>query len=173
MRVLLIEDDVVYARSLARVLERAEVQTGHAANADSALTLVREQVWHAALLDLKLGEDSGLRIIEPLLAAQPGLRIVLLTGYASISTAVAAIKAGAAEYLSKPAEPQAILDALRGNTAAFPELAEKPTSPKRLEWEHIQRVLTEHDGNISATARALGLHRRSLQRKLNKRPAQS
>jgi two-component system response regulator RegA len=125
------------------------------------------------VLDLKLGEESGLALIPELLEIRPELRILLLTGYASIATAVEAIKRGAWDYLAKPVDADQVVQALRGGghadeEAAAPVFAAPPL--KRLEWEHIQRVLAECDGNISEAARRLGLHRRTLQRKLSKRP---
>jgi two-component system response regulator RegA len=123
------------------------------------------------VLDLRLAADSGLRLIPPLKAAYPEIRILLLTGYASIATAVEAIKLGATHYLPKPAGVDEILSALgaeEGDAEVTP--AEAPLSVDRLEWEHIQKVLAEHEGNLSATARALKMHRRTLQRKLAKRP---
>ena len=130
------------------------------------------------IVDLKLGADDGLALIEPLRRAHPRMRIVVLTGYASIATAVKAIKLGADDYLAKPVTAGAVAAVLergtrreRGKRGERPAL--EPMSPRRLEWEHIQRVLAEHDGNISATARTLRMHRRTLQRKLAKRPTQS
>ena len=118
--------------------------------------------------------ESGLHLVAPLRHALPDARILVLTGYASIATAVAAVKHGADEYLAKPANVDSILTALMAGVseeAAEAALEEPmPLSVARLEWEHIQRVLTEHGGNISATARALNMHRRTLQRKLGKRP---
>jgi two-component system response regulator RegA len=127
------------------------------------------------VLDLKLGDENGLRLIPELQALVPEIRVLLLTGYASIATAVEAIKRGAHDYLSKPVDADAVVRALLdGDTnAGDDELIDAPEAPlalRRLEWEHIQRVLTECDGNISETARRLGMHRRTLQRKLSKHP---
>jgi two-component system response regulator RegA len=127
------------------------------------------------VLDLNLGGSSGLALVEPLLRLNPDCRIVVLTGYASIATAVDAIKLGAIQYLSKPVAVETILGAFDSDDQPNVEdspVAE-PLSVDRLEWEHIQRVLRENDGNISATARALRMHRRTLQRKLAKRPVRS
>jgi two-component system response regulator RegA len=126
------------------------------------------------VVDLRLATDSGLRLIPPLIAAHPGIRILLLTGYASIATAVEAIKLGAVHYLPKPAGVDDILQAL-GRSEGDPDAPapEEPMSVDRLEWEHIQKVLAENDGNLSATARALKMHRRTLQRKLAKRPVRA
>ena len=115
--------------------------------------------------------DSGLVLLPKLLELDPEMRVVILTGYSSIATAVEAIKRGACNYLCKPADADDVLAALSAEHADLDSLVpENPMSVDRLQWEHIQRVLTEHAGNISATARALGMHRRTLQRKLQKRP---
>ncbi|AWN16098.1 response regulator transcription factor [Salinisphaera sp. LB1] len=172
MRLLIVDDDVVFTRTLARALERL----GHVATAAdtpaAALSAVTPGHFDAAIVDLRLGERSGLALIEPLLAADANLRILMLTGYASIATAIEAIKRGAFNYLPKPATARQILAALAqdGVTDDPVDPPGTPTSLRRLEWEHIQHVLAEHDGNVSATARALGMHRRTLQRKLAKKP---
>lgn len=176
MRFALIEDNPVFASALARSLERHGHQTATAATADAARTLCKEHAFDAAILDLHLGDDNGLLLIEPLLALQPELRILVLTGYASIATAIDAIKRGAFNYLPKPATALMILEALEAQADADSPPADgaphrvDPISLKRLEWEHIQQVLAANDYNISATARALGMHRRTLQRKLAKKP---
>ena len=169
-RILVVDDDPVFAEALAQALRRRGQTVAVAHDGDAALARAAEGL-DAAVLDLRLAADSGLRLIAPLKAARPELRILLLTGYASIATAVEAIKLGAVHYLAKPAGADEILAALgreEGDAAVAP--AEEPMSVDRLEWEHIQKVLAEHDGNLSATARALKMHRRTLQRKLAKRP---
>jgi two-component system response regulator RegA len=127
------------------------------------------------VLDLNLNGSSGLALIPQLLAIVPDCHIVILTGYASIATAVDAVKLGAIQYLAKPVEIEAILSAFEEDSLPNPDfsVSDEPLSVDRLEWEHIQRVLGENDGNISATARALKMHRRTLQRKLAKRPVKS
>lgn len=171
-RILLVDDDATYRDLLARALARRGHAVHVAATLETALALAEKERFEAAILDLKLEQASGLRLIAPLKACQPEMRILLLTGYASIATAVEAIKLGATHYLPKPASVEAILAAL-GRAEGDVDIAppEAPMSVDRLEWEHIQKVLTEHGGNISATARALKMHRRTLQRKLAKRPA--
>jgi two-component system response regulator RegA len=171
--VLLIDDDEVFVRVLARALAARGFDVRTAGNRADALLAAREQEPDHAVLDLKLGEENGLALIPELLEIQPDLRILLLTGYASIATAVEAIKRGATDYLAKPVDADQVVQALRGGgegaePAATASFAAPPL--KRLEWEHIQRVLAECDGNISEAARRLGLHRRTLQRKLAKRP---
>lgn len=169
--ILLVDDDDALTGSLARALSRRGYCVSVATDRDSALARVAEAPPDAAVLDLKLAEATGLSLITPLKAANPAMRILLLTGYASIATAVEAIKLGATHYLPKPADSDEILAAL-GREAGSTQAAPPPTpmSVNRLQWEHIQKVLVEHDGNISATARALKMHRRTLQRKLLKKP---
>jgi two-component system response regulator RegA len=121
------------------------------------------------VLDLRLGGDNGLAVIDALLADAPATKILLLTGFASIATAVEAIRRGALNYLAKPADADQILRAFNPAGDPLPEPPQRPLGVDRIEWEHIQRVLVEHDHNIAATARALGMHRRTLQRKLSKR----
>jgi len=172
--VLLIDDDEVFSAVLARALRARGFDVDIASNGSDALAVARNAEPDSAVLDLKLGAENGLALIPELLAARPGLRILLLTGYASIATAVEAIKRGAHDYLAKPVDADQVVHALLGGdepVAAECTSAELHTPPlKRLEWEHIQRVLAECDGNISEAARRLGLHRRTLQRKLAKRP---
>src|SRR4029079_13027755 len=126
-----------------------------AGNAEGAITAAQAQAFDGIVLDLRLGDDSGLHVLAPLRSAQPQARILLLTGYASIATAVEAIKRGADNYLPKPAQADDILAALF-DTGASADVPATPVHPRRLEWEHLQRVLAAHDGNVSAAARALG-----------------
>jgi two-component system, response regulator RegA len=168
---LIVEDDEVFARVLAKALTHQGLEVHTAGNGADALALAQKHAFDAAVLDLKLAGETSLALIPQLKALNPAMRILMLTGYASIQTAVEAIKLGATNYLPKPAGVAEILAALQSDQAN-PDLpvAEQPLSVDRLEWEHIQRVLAEHDGNISATARALNMHRRTLQRKLAKKP---
>lgn len=169
MRILMIEDDAVFARTLARALSNRGHEADRATDGTGALAAAEARPPDAVILDLGLGGESGLALIEPLLSRAPQTRILVLTGYASIGTTVAAIKRGAFNYLAKPANADEILAALDNDEPA--PTASSPPSLRRLEREHIQRVLDAHGGNVSAAARALGLHRRTLQRKLSKRPA--
>lgn len=172
--VLVIDDDSSFNEVLSRALTRRGYSVASALDASAALMSASEAPPDAAVLDLNLGASSGLQLIRPLLEAAPHCRIVVLTGYASIATAVEAIKLGATQYFAKPVEVDALAAVIDGASAsaeeAEAELTNDPLSLGRLEWEHIQRVLLEHGGNISATARALKMHRRTLQRKLTKRP---
>ncbi|MGA9332727.1 MAG: response regulator transcription factor [Rudaea sp.] len=171
---LLIDDDPVFTRVLARALSARGFSVAVAHDRVQALDLCRKILPVYAVLDLKLGDDNGLKLIPELGAVSPGLRIVLLTGYASIATAVAAIKRGAHQYLAKPVDADAVVRALLDAPGDVAQDAQSPSNAppplKRLEWEYIQQVFAECDGNVSETARRLGLHRRTLQRKLAKRP---
>ena len=169
---LLLDDDVLYGSMLVRAMQRRGVQLHVTVHAADALRLAHLHRPDFALLDLKLaeGDGSGMELIAPLRAMLPSLRIVLVTGYASVATAVEAIKRGADDYLPKPASVDAILRALSDDAMEVPMEPAAMTPLARIEWEHIQQALGETDGNISAAARLLGMHRRSLQRKLGKRP---
>jgi two-component system response regulator RegA len=171
---LLVDDDRVFADVMGRALGRRGFQVQLAHDAETALGLIAVEAPEYAVVDLKLPGDSGLVLVEALKAADVNTRIVMLTGYASIATAVEAIKLGATYYLTKPADADAVVAALErhGGDASVP-VGDKPLSVNRLEWEHINRVLMEQNGNISATARVLGMHRRTLQRKLGKRPVKT
>lgn len=172
MNLLITDDDELFSSTLARQLTRKGYVCTLAHSAAQAGVCVETQLFDAAITDLVMPGDSGLKLVQHLHELDPELPILVLTGYASITTAVEAIKLGARQYLAKPATIEEILGALeqtQGN--ANLDITAKPLSVDRLEWEHIQKVLTEHDGNISATARALNMHRRTLQRKLEKRPS--
>ncbi len=173
-RILLVDDDADFLAALARGLSLRGYAVAAAAGAEAALALAGAHPPDYAVVDLKLAGASGLDLIPKLRLAAPAARILMLTGYASIATAVEAVKRGADNYLSKPAGTAEILCALEARAPTPPGMeAVRPLSLPRLEWEHIQRVLAEHGGNISATARALNMHRRTLQRKLAKRPVRA
>ena len=173
---LLVDDDATFVRVLARALGSRGFEVITATNFDEARALTRRHHPRYCVLDLKLGEENGLRLIPELHALVPDLRVLLLTGYASIATAVEAIKRGAHDYLAKPVDADAVVRALLDVDSSdideheLPDTPEAPLALRRMEWEHIQRVLIECDGNISETARRLGMHRRTLQRKLSKHP---
>lgn len=169
MKLLITDDDPLFASTLARQLSRRGHDCQQANNSQEALAAVEANVFDAVITDLVMPGDSGLILVEKLHEVDPELPILVLTSYASIATAVEAIKLGARQYLAKPATIDDILSALeqvQGN--ANITIDAKPISVDRLEWEHIQKVLHDHEGNISATARALNMHRRTLQRKLLK-----
>ncbi len=173
-RLLVVDDDAVFAAALGRALTRRGFIVVIAHDTHAALQLAAHAPPRFAVIDLKLGDDSGLALVAELRRNYPDLRMVMLTGYASIATAVEAIKLGATHYLAKPADADQIVAAFARQAGdANAPLAERPLSVPRLTWEHIQRVLGEHDGNVSATARSLNMHRRTLQRKLAKRPSKS
>jgi len=170
-KILIVDDDEVFCDALSRAMAKRDFIVFKAHNIKDAMNIaISEQPGHA-LIDLRLGQESGLQLVKQLIEELKDIKIVLLTGYASISTAVEAIKLGATHYLTKPAEPDQIIAAFtQGDGDANITPATQPLSVERMEWEHIQKVLNEHDGNVSASARALGMHRRTLQRKLNKYP---
>lgn len=168
-RMLLVDDDPTFSAVLARGLERRGFISRTCSSAEEALRCCQEFAPSYILLDLNMPGRSGLAALPDLLREAPAASLVVLTGYSSIATAVEAIKLGATQYLCKPATVDEILLAFCGEQPA-PAHAAQPPSLDRLEWEHLQRVLNANDGNISATARALGMHRRTLQRKLQKRP---
>lgn len=171
--ILLIDDDDAFGAVLARSLGRRGYPVTVAHSTDEALAETGEAPARI-VLDLNLGGDSGLRLLPLLRQRYPQAAVVVLTGYASIATAVEATKLGAVQYLAKPATVDDILAAF-AQVSANPELplAPQPMSLKRITWEHLQRVLAEHDGNVSATARALNMHRRTLQRMLAKKPVKN
>lgn len=171
---LIIEDDPAYREILSRTLNRHGYRVHAAATPGEALTQAKATPPHHVILDLNLAGESGLNLIQPLLAIEAKANIVVLTGYASIPTAVEAIKLGAAQYLAKPAGTHTILQALVGTTQPVDTAPDELPTVQSLEWEYIQRTLRENAGNITATARALKMHRRTLQRKLaKKRPTHS
>ena len=167
---LIVEDDAGFARTLKRSFERRDYEVVVAASLDEARKVLEEKTPGYAVVDLKLGGASGLACVEALHMHDPDTLIVVLTGFASIATAVEAIKLGACHYLAKPSNPDDIEAAFRkaeGNAEI--EVAARPTSIKTLEWERIHQTLIETDFNISEAARRLGMHRRTLARKLEKR----
>ncbi len=167
---LIIDDDESYREVLARSLSRKGFFVLTAADSEEALAICLRHDPEYILLDLNLAGQSGLNLIQPLLDTVPAARIVILTGYASIQTTVSALKLGAVQYLPKPASVGDIVKALLEENIEIPEMPdEKRMTVQHLEWEYIQRTLTEHGGNIAATARALQMHRRTLQRKLAKK----
>ncbi|WP_256081491.1 response regulator transcription factor [Massilia sp. YIM B04103] len=167
---LLVEDDAAFARTLGRSFERRGYKVLLAENVDEASGLLVDHTPGYAVVDLKLkGNSSGLACVQMLHQHDPEMLIVVLTGFASINTAVEAIKLGACQYLAKPSNTDDI-EAAFGHVAGATEIevSNRSTSIKTLEWEHIHAVLAETDFNISETARRLGMHRRTLARKLEK-----
>jgi len=168
---LLVDDDVVYCQVLARALRKHGFEVRVAHDVPAALALLEKFSPEYAVIDLKMPGPSGLVLVSRLRELDERACIVVLTGYASIATAVEAVKLGATHYLTKPADVDEIVAAFRRREgeSSMP-LAERPMSVNRVEWEHLQKVLMDCGGNISAAARILGMHRRTLQRKLQKRP---
>ncbi|WP_119154247.1 response regulator transcription factor [Caldimonas tepidiphila] len=166
---LMVDDDEALCEALAKAFARRGFAVTLAHEQRAALAAAREVQY--AVVDLKLPDGTGLALVQRLLQSNPALRIVVLTGFPSIATAIEAVKLGARYYLAKPAGADEILAALHRDAGevAMPVVG-KRLSVERLEWEHIQRVLSEQAGNISAAARALCMHRRTLQRKLGKHP---
>ncbi len=165
------DDDPAFCRTLGRSLERRGFPVRSAHTMAQGHAQAMRQVPAFALVDLRLPDDSGLDLVQELAELGSGIGIVVLTGYASIPTAVEAIKLGATQYLAKPVDTGQVLAAFGLGEGGSPEPAQEgPMSTRRLEWEHLQRVLAECEGNISEAARRLGMHRRTLQRKLQKRP---
>lgn len=169
---LIVDDDEVFCAVLGDALRERGYQVVTAHTLDAGLDQAQELEPEYAVVDLRIGRDSGLVLAERLHAMDENTRIVVLTGYASIATAVEAIKLGAVHYLAKPADADEILASLHKDQGdpRIP-LADTPLTVRRLEWEHLQKVLAECDNNVSAAARRLRMHRRTLQRKLAKRPA--
>jgi len=173
-RLLLVDDDELFCRVLANAMQKRgfAVMTAHSVE-EAELLLEEQALPDYAVVDLSMpGGASGLVLVKALHAASASMHIVVLTGYASVATAVEAIKLGATHYLAKPAHADDIVRAFGRDTGdAETDVVAQPVSVRRLEWEHIQKVLADCEGNISAAARELGMHRRTLQRKLAKRPA--
>ena len=171
---LLVDDDLTFCQVLARALERRGFRVRIAHNVIDGLALATSHPPEYAIVDLKMPGASGLELVQKLKLIDPHTRIVVLTGYASIATAVEAVKLGALHYLAKPADADEIVAAFaRTDGDTNVSVATRPLSVERLEWEHIQKVLQECQGNVSETARRLGMHRRTLQRKLTKRPVRT
>jgi two-component system response regulator RegA len=169
--ILVVEDDDPFRALLVKALEARGYDAQGAPDARTAIAIAREDSPEMAVVDLKLQDASGLDVVRELKAIDASTAIVVLTGYGSIATALESIRLGALHYLTKPTDPDRILAAFERGLAARPrDLPLQTPSLARVEWEHLQRVLTDCDGNISEAARQLGLHRKSLQRKLAKRP---
>jgi two-component system, response regulator RegA len=171
---LLVDDDDIFCQVMQRALNRRGFPVDTFQSAQTAIAAMQTNNYTKAIVDLKIAQESGLRLIKELKILSPEIDIVMLTGYSSISTAVEAIKLGALNYFCKPIEVDDVLQAFTHESAADNmTLPESPPSLDRLEWEHIQKTLQANEGNISASARALGMHRRTLQRKLQKRPVKN
>ncbi|XOV90624.1 MAG: response regulator transcription factor [Pseudomonadota bacterium] len=170
MRLLIADDDEVFARVLGEALERKGYDVAVAHHAEDIVNRIRDFESEYVLLDLMMGQTSTMSLIPDILSLSRPPKVIVLTGYASVASTVQALKLGASNYLAKPVGVLEVIATLEGDPPSEADDLQ-PMPLHRVEWEHIQRVLAENDGNISATARALGLHRRTLQRKLEKRPS--
>jgi two-component system, response regulator RegA len=166
---MLCDDDEAFARRLARAMEKRGFLPEIALSVAEGKSIARARPPAFAVIDLRLEDGNGLDVVETLRSARPEARIVVLTGYGAIATAVAAVKIGATDYLSKPADADDIEAALLSRATDKPKPPENPMSADRVRWEHIQRVFELCDRNVSETARRLNMHRRTLQRILAKR----
>ncbi|MFQ6546468.1 ActR/PrrA/RegA family redox response regulator transcription factor [Aestuariibius sp. 2305UL40-4] len=166
---LLVDDDEPFVKRLAKAMEKRgfEVETAESVAAGKAVSTARPPAY--AVVDLRLGDGNGLDVVETLRDRRPDSRVVVLTGYGAITTAVAAVKMGATDYLAKPADASDVMNALLAPGGELPPPPENPMSADRVRWEHIQRVYELCDRNVSETARRLNMHRRTLQRILAKR----
>ena len=167
---LLVDDDITFCEVLGAALEKRGFAVTVAHSVEQAIPLAESNPPEFAVVDLKMGGVPGLVLVKLLHGLDPNTRIVVLTGYASIATTVEAIKLGATQYLAKPANADEIVAAFNHTADGNTPLKTQPAPIGNLQWEHIQRVLHAHHGNVSATARALNMHRRTLQRKLAKPP---
>jgi two-component system response regulator RegA len=170
---LIVDDDAPLCQRLARAMERRGFIVATADSVSSGIAAATANPPAFAVVDLRLGDGSGLDVVSTLREARPGARIVMLTGYGNIATAVAAVKAGAIDYLPKPADADAVERALLALEGASPEPPEDPMSADRVRWEHIQRIFELCERNVSETARRLKMHRRTLQRILSKHAPRS
>lgn len=166
---LLVDDDEPFVKRLARAMEKRGFVVDTAETVQNGCAVARARPPAYAVVDLRLGDGNGLDVVEAIRERREDSRVVVLTGYGAIATAVAAVKIGAIDYLSKPADANQITAALLSNGEDLPPPPENPMSADRVRWEHIQRIYQQCDRNVSETARRLNMHRRTLQRILAKR----
>jgi len=170
---LIVDDDAPLCQRLARAMERRGFVVATADSVAGGIAAATDQPPAFAVVDMRLGDGRGFDVVTALRGARPSSRIVMLTGYGNIATAVAAVKAGAIDYLPKPADADAVERALLAQDDGAPEPPEDPMSADRVRWEHIQRIFELCDRNVSETARRLKMHRRTLQRILSKHAPRS
>lgn len=166
---LLVDDDDAFLKRLGRAMERRGFAVEMAGSVQAAQVAIAQRPPAYAVVDLRLGDGNGLDVVERLRERRADARVIVLTGYGAIASAVAAVKIGAIDYLSKPADAAEVTRALLAHEGELPDPPENPMSADRVRWEHIQRVYEMCDRNVSETARRLGMHRRTLQRILAKR----
>jgi two-component system response regulator RegA len=167
-RLLMVDDDERFLTRLSRAMTKRGFEVDTATSVDEGIQVVDRTAPDYALVDLRLEDGNGLEVVQQIREHRPECRVVVLTGYGNIATAVAAVKAGAVDYLSKPADADQIAAALVAQGEELPEPPDNPMSADRVRWEHIQRVYEQCDRNVSETARRLRMHRRTLQRILSK-----
>ena len=165
---LVVDDDLPFRERLSRSMQKKGFVVDSADSFESAVKTIEKHNYDYAIVDMRLTDGSGLELIKKIQIKSPETKSLLLTGYGNIATAVAAIKSGAIDYLPKPAEVDQIYDALTNSKEILPPPPENPMTADRIRWEHIQRVFVQCNRNVSETARRLRMHRRTLQRILNK-----
>ena len=168
MKLLIVDDDLPFRERLSRSMEKKGFEVHSSPSFKESIKIVNEKSFDFAIVDMRLEDGSGLELIKEIQKLSPSTKSLLLTGYGNIATAVAAIKSGAIDYLPKPAEVDQIYDALTNSKEVLPPPPENPMTADRIRWEHIQRVFIQCNRNVSETARRLRMHRRTLQRILNK-----
>lgn len=169
-RILCVDDDQIFRTRLVRALNQRGYEVYQAANAEEGMVLAKRHQPERAIVDMRMPGMGGLDLIDELARIDPDIDIIVLTGYGSIPTAVEAVRRGARDYLTKPVDTEQILQTFERDPEAGAEVPDTTPSLARVEWEHIQRILVDCGNNISQAARKLGIHRRSLQRKLGKLP---
>ncbi|MDC2979323.1 ActR/PrrA/RegA family redox response regulator transcription factor [Pelagibacteraceae bacterium] len=167
-KLLIVDDDLPFRERLTRSMEKKGFEVTASPGFKESLVLAEANLFDYAIVDMRLEDGSGLELLKEIKKISPNTKSLLLTGYGNIATAVAAIKSGAIDYLPKPAEIDQIYDALTNHKETLPPPPENPMTADRIRWEHIQRVFIQCNRNVSETARRLRMHRRTLQRILNK-----
>ncbi len=167
-KLLIVDDDLPFRERLSRSMEKKGFNVESSPSFRESINMVNKQTFDYAIVDMRLEDGSGLELVKQIQIISPQTKSLLLTGYGNIATAVAAIKSGAIDYLPKPAEIEQIYDALTNSKEILPPPPENPMTADRIRWEHIQRVFIQCNRNVSETARRLRMHRRTLQRILNK-----
>ena len=168
MKLLIVDDDLPFRERLSRSMEKKGFDVESSPSFKETINKINNNRYDYAVVDMRLDDGSGLELVKEIQKISPETKSLLLTGYGNIATAVAAIKSGAIDYLPKPAEIDQIYDALTNSKEILPPPPENPMTADRIRWEHIQRVFIQCNRNVSETARRLRMHRRTLQRILNK-----